>query len=364
MNREYISSGQCMFLLMGSVIGMAIMLVPSHLIAIARQDAWLAPWLCLVPGLLLIGVLLSLSRQYPGQSLVQYSVTILGLPGYLLGLMLLFFFFLLGALSLRGIVSFVISNTLFETPPPIIYFATLLPCAYALRMGLEVLARAFALLIFMTVWLVLFVQAYAMSNANFDQLFPFLGEGVLPVIHASLSFCAFPVGETIILFGMIFNQVRNSPGLGKKLSLGFFLAILILFMVIERSIVTIGPERSSRSVYSLTAGINAITGGAILLPFMTLNWFVFSICQFILFYYAFVSGLAHWFKLADYKSLILPAGALIMAYGIYMFENVLEAATFSFTVYPLFALPLTFGLPLLLWLVAGIKKLLYKAKER
>ena len=355
MEKEYISSRQCMFLLIGCVVGMSLMLIPSFAITLAKQDAWLVPWLGLAPGLLLIVLLVSLNKMYPGQSFIQYSTKILGVPGYLLGLIMLWFFLFLGALNLRGIVSFVLSNMLFETPPVVIYFFTLLISAYAIKMGLEVMARAFSILIIITLISVVIIQGFSMSHINPSNMFPIFSQGLLPVVHAGINFTAFPVGESIFLFGMILYQVKNSQGITGRLSVGFILALLILFLVIERAILTLGPERTSRTTYAVTVVINATPGGALLLPFMTLNWFIFSLCEFILCYYAFVTGLAHWAKLTDYKPLILPAGALFIVLGISIFNNAIEAATFSSTIYPVYAIPIVFGLPLLLWVVAVIK---------
>ncbi|SHK33681.1 GerAB/ArcD/ProY family transporter [Desulforamulus aeronauticus] len=354
MEKEYISARQCIFLLIGSIIGISLMLVPSLTIVIAKQDAWLAPWLSTIPGLVLISLLVSLNKMYPGQSLVQYSSSILGLPGYFLSLLMLWFFLFLGALNLRSMVHFLTSIILFETPPSILYFFIILLCAYGIKLGLEVMARAFSLLIPFTIILALIIQVFSMINADFEKLLPILSNGVLPVIHAGLNFTAFPVGEALVLFSMIIYQVKNLRGIGAKLSSGFIFAIFILFLVIERAIVTLGPERASRSIYSIAAAINTVSGGGIILPFLTLNGFVFSVSELILCYYAFVTGVAHWAKLSDYKPLILPAGALFMVLGIYSFENAIEEATFS-SIWTVYALPIEFGIPLLLWVAAVIK---------
>ena len=356
MEKEYISARQCMFLLIGSIIGIAIMLVPSSIITIAKQDAWLIPWMSVVPGLVLIGLLVSLNKMYPGQSLAQYSISILGWPGKFLVLAMIWYFLFLGALVLREIVEFINSIVLFETPPAVIYFFTTLLCAYGLKMGLEVIARTFSILILMVVILLFIIQGYSMINADFGNMQPILSTGLLPLIGASIFFIAAPVGEVMALFGMVIYQVKKPHKLGTKLSIGFIFSVFILCLVVVRAIVILGPDRSSRSLYTIATSINAIAGGNLLLPLMTLNWFVFSLCELILCYYAFVTGVSQLAKLSDYKSLILPTGALFIVLGIYSFDNIIEEYAFSLSIWPVYSLPFSFGIPLLLWVAAMIKR--------
>lgn len=355
MAKEYISEKQCMLLLIGSVIGIALMLVPSTTALLAKQDAWLAPWLGAVPGLGLLGLMISLNKMYPGQSLVQYCLSILGWPGHFVVFVMLWYFWYLGALVLQDIVSFVTSIMLFETPLAAVYFFTILLCAYALKLGIETIARAFSIVIPLALIFILMIQGFSLPLGDYENLLPILSSGVFPLVHASLDFTAFPVVEGLLLFSMIIYHVKDSSKLGTRLSTGFLLSVFILFLVIVRALLVLGPERASRNIYASVAAINAMPGGGLLLAFMTLDWFIFSLCELILCYYAFVTGVSHWAKLADYKPLILPAGALITVQGIYMFDNVIESATFSTTIWPAYAIPIGFGIPLLLWVIAVIK---------
>ena len=357
MVKEYISAHQCMFLLMGACLGIAIMITPSYSIWYAMQDALLVPWLCLLPGLGLIGLLVSLNKMYPGQSLVQYSDSILGLPGKFLSLILLSYFLYLGSTVLRELVGFVNSLILFETPPTVIYLFTTILCAYGIRMGIEVISKTFSLLIFFAFLLFTIIHLLSMyiGNPNYGNLLPLLSVGVLPLLRGSLNFTVSPVGEGIVLFSMLLHYVKNPRGLGIRLSTGLFLAICSLFLVIERALVTLGPERATRLLYTTAGGINASLGGGLILPLMTINWFVFSLCEFILCYYAFVTGVAHLLKLSDYKPLILPTGALMVTLGIYSYSNTIEAFTFYTSIWTVYGLSMEYGIPIILWLSAMIK---------
>lgn len=140
-----------MLLILGFVVETAIMLIPTSVIGQAKQDAWLSPLVPAVPGLALLAILLTLNRMFPGQSLVQYSESILGLPGKLLGLVMIWFAFHLASLVLRNIGNFVNLVLLFETPLPLIHFVIVAVTAFGLRLGIETLAKCLSLLMVLSV---------------------------------------------------------------------------------------------------------------------------------------------------------------------------------------------------------------------
>lgn len=357
LDKEFISAKHGTYLTLGYVVGTALLLSPTATILTAKQDAWLAPLLAAIPGLLLIALLTSLNRMYPGQSLIQYSSSILGWPGKLLGLLILWFTFHLGALVLRNILTFVSSIMLFQTPPTVILIFTVALTAYGVKLGIETLARAFKILIFLVVIGFSIVHIYSMLFANYSNLLPVLSRGFKPILHSAVNFTAFPVGE-IIVFSLLIFHIHKPQQVGPSLTAGLLAGILVLVLSIERAIVTLDPERSSRAIFTTITGLSSAPGGRLLMPIMALNTFVFSICKFFICYYGFVLGTSHWFKLSDYKPLILPAGALFILFALYLHSNAIEEFTFAATIWPVYALPIQFGVPLLLWLVAILKNAL------
>jgi len=355
LDKETLSASQGLGLMLGFVVGTALLLVPSSSILTARQDAWTAPLLAAVPGLLLLALLLALNKMYPGQSLVQYSEAVLGLPGKAVSLLFIWFAFHLSALVLRNIEDFVSALILFETPPNLVLFVMMVVSAFALRLGIETVSRALCLLLPAVILFFFVIQSYSMFFSDFKNLSPVIEPGILAsVIKAGLSVTSFPAGE-IVLFGMLIFHIKPKK-IGRNLSAGLLMALGILAETIMRTIVTIGPGPGGRSLFAIAKGINFMAGGGLLLPFNALNWFVFSVIKFLLCYYAFVLAVAHWAKLPDYKPLILPAGAMIMTFAVYAYGNAVEEVFFATKIWLVYAIPIEFGIPLLLWLAAVIRK--------
>lgn len=356
MNTEAISPKQCMLLLAGFVIGTALLLVPTTMIQIARQDAWLTPILTVIPGLGLVAVLAALNSLYPGQSLVQYSVSILGLPGKLIGLLVVWFALHLSTLILRTVGEFVSMVMLFETPTPIVHLIVVLVTAFGLTLGIAAIARTFSILLLLNFLFILALELFTLPHADFGQLQPILSDGLVPVIQASLHLTAFPVGE-ILLFGMILFNLKSTQFRTTFLHMGagLIMAAFVGIIIFERAITTLGVERTSKTLFAVVAIMGSVPGSRLFLPIFASSWFIFSLCQFFICYYAFVVGTAHWFKLSDHKPLIFPAGALIVALTLIIF-NPVEKIKFSTVIWPLYALPIEFGIPLLLLIVALVRK--------
>lgn len=355
MSKEYISEKQLMHLTAGFLIGTAILLIPTMSIALAGQDAWLPPLLSVLPGIGLIGVLTVLHKMYPGQSLVQYSVSILGLPGKLAGLLVIWFAFHLSTLVLRNIGSFINTVMLFETPAPLVHVVVAAVTAYGIRLGIESIARAFSILMPISVAFFLLMQAFTLPTADFNNLLPILEKGFLPIMQASIDLTAFPVGE-IVLFGMIVYHVKTpkeKPGF--YWVVGLLLGTLIILLGIIRTISILGPSLSGRNSFAILVALNATGLSKLLQPLLVVNWFVFTVCKFFVCYYAFVMGVAHWAHLDDYKPVILPAGALITVFSLYLYTNVVQEMTFASQIFPVYAIPIEYGIPLLLLVVALLR---------
>ena len=79
--------------------------------------------------------------------------------------------------------------------------------------------------------------------------------------------------------------------------------------------------------------------------------------KFIICYYAFTVGLATWLGLRSYQSIVLPIGVVIVALSLIIYPNYVAEKNFASKIWPYYAIPFEFGIPLLLWVVAKIRKL-------
>lgn len=357
MDKEHISVQQCMLLITGFGIGTSLLLLPTILVQFAGQGANISTALALIPSIILIMLLASLNKWYPNQSLVQYSQTILGLPGKIVGLIFIWFAFYLSALVLRNIGDFIALTMLAETPTPVVYTVVVAITGIALLYGLETASRALSILICLAISFSFMLLVFTLPNANFSNMLPLMGTGWSGIIKGFIYISSFPVGE-FVLFGMFIFNINDSTRAALPLIKGQFIATIIFSFVLIEIITNMNIDRASRAVIAIVSTLNSIHGSNLLLIPFALTWFIFAIVKFFVCYYSFVVGLSHWVHMEDYRPLILPSGALIICIAIILFTGVGEHQAFNRLYWPVYSIPLEYGIPLILWLAAGAKRLL------
>ncbi|MGQ9557293.1 MAG: GerAB/ArcD/ProY family transporter [Desulfurispora sp.] len=348
MQDEIISSRQFALLVCSFIIGTAILLVPGQIIATSRQDAWLALVLSFFPGLLLTGLLVLLQKYYPGKSLVQMLTAAWGRAGLLPALVLVWFALHLGALVLRNIGDFIQTVLLFQTPLAATHILVALLAAYALFLGLEPLTRALALLMPLNLALYLLLQVIDLPISRWAELQPLLDRGWEPVLISALNLSSFPVGEMILL-ALIVWPIRESPRrLYASWVQGLGGGIFILLLATIGAITVLGPDDAGRVVFARLSTADAGPVSHLTVPVLSFNWFIFTFAKFALCYYAFVSSLATLTGISDYRSLVLPAGALLTTFSLSAYQNLGQELDFARVIWPVYALPIEYGLPILL----------------
>lgn len=363
LQKEIISCRQFALLVCSFIIGTAILLVPSQIIATSRQDAWLAVLLSFFPGVLLTGLLVLLQKYYPGKSLVQMLTETWGLPGLLPALVLVWFALHLGALVLRNIGDFIQTVMLLQTPLAATHILVALLSAYALFLGLEPLTRALALLIPLNLALYLLLQVIDLPGSRWAELQPLLSRGWEPLLKSVLNLSSFPVGEMILL-ALIVWPVRESPRrLAGAWCLGLGGGLFILLLATIGAITVLGPDDAARAVFARLSTADAGTASHLTVPVLAFNWFIFTFAKFSLCYYAFVSGLAALTGINDYRSLVLPAGALLTTFSLAAYQNLGQELDFARMIWPVYALPIEYGLPILL-LVSHLVRSKIASKNR
>ncbi|MEG6521327.1 GerAB/ArcD/ProY family transporter [Desulfotomaculum sp. 1211_IL3151] len=358
MDKEYISPQQCMLLLAGFGVGTSVLLIPTILIQHAQQAALISIALAFIPGIVLVSMLSSLNKWYPGQSLVQYSVSILGLPGKLIGLLFIWYALHSSTLVLRDMGIFINITMLAQTPTTVIYLLVVGVSAFGIVMGLETISRSLALLVFLACLISGLLLFFTLPYGDFQNMLPILGNNDWSgIVTACFILSSFPVGE-FILFGMLIFNIKGAKQVIISLIQGQIIAAIIGITVFIQVITVLGVARASHSIMAIVSVLNAIPSSNLLLIPFSLTWFIFTIVKFFICYYAFIVGFAHWTGIDDYRPLVLPGGALIIGITIVLFEGVGEHQNYNQLYGPIYSTPIEYGIPLLLWLAAGLKILI------
>ncbi|WP_161486059.1 GerAB/ArcD/ProY family transporter [Desulfotomaculum copahuensis] len=354
MDKTRISDRQTIFLLVNLVGATALIALPVVASGYAGRDAWMTAVLGTVNGFLVAFLVGALGREFPGQTIVQYAVSILGkIPGKAVGLLYLFFFIQPPAIVVREFGELLAVSMLPTTPQILFAMLIVSVSAYALYYGLEVLARVNELLFPLIIVLFLFILFSVAEHMEPANLLPVMEHGIKPVLLASLGPASWR-GEIILL--AMFLPMLARPERGARdavistLAIGMvlFVAMLVITMVFGAS-----TARLSFSVYEL-ARLSTFVATRLDAIWMII-WIVGIFAKIGLWYYCAVLGTAQWLNLKDYRILIAPIGVIIVAVSMSQYNTSTDMINFIAGPWISFAYLFEWFIPLILLICSRFK---------
>lgn len=356
-----ISGRQAVFLIWNFVIASAILLIPGATIAEAKQDAWIAMILAMAAGLVIAVVYTALGTRFPDQTFIQYSEKVLGkVLGKAVGLFFIWFAIQLGSLVARNFGDVFTVALLPETPLMVFNLLIILMAAYAVRGGLEVIARANDFMIPIVIGAILGVYFLVLSTPGLfrpQNLQPVFEGGIVPVLKGAYPAIGFPFGETI-LFTMTIPYLNRTREARWAYPLGLILGGAILLLTIVITIMALGISLASGTVYPTLTVVRLISVAQFverLEPLLLIAWLLSGFLKIAICLYAGSLGLAQWLNLKDCRPLVLPLAALMVPFSIHFYESIPQEIFFATKIWTIYALPIEFLVPLLMLGVATLR---------
>lgn len=359
MLQEKISRNQFAILVMMFTVGSSILILPSGLAAEAKQDAWIAALIAIAVGVALVVLYTALGNRYSTMTLPEYSEIILGKwLGKMVSILYFAFFFLLSALVLRNIGDFLSTYELPHTPIAVTHIVFLLVVIMSIRLGLETFSRT-AEFFFPWVIALIFVLLFAIApQIELKNLQPIMGEGVKPIIRASIPFVGSPILE-LVVFLMVIPAINRKQGGKMGFLTGYLMGGIVLFLVSIFTVLVLGVDVTSRKIYpSYTLAKQINIGNFIqrVEAIASFLWFITIFIKLSLSFYASAFCLAHILKLKDYRVVIFPLAIIMLVLSLVAYPNTAYFLTFVSATWPFLALMYGLILPLLLFLISSFTK--------
>ncbi|MED4074507.1 GerAB/ArcD/ProY family transporter [Priestia endophytica] len=364
MEKAKISANQLFILMVLFELGSA-MLVP--LAMRAKQDAWLAILLGMIGSLFLFLVYHKLYSYYPDLLPTEYMQKILGkVMGTLLAFVYILYFIYDASRVLRDFGEMLLTFAYPDTPLFIANALLMLVIIYAIRKGIEVIARSGELLfVFMYILAVAgFILIVCSGLIKFTNLQPVLEEGLIPTLKVTLSETLyFPFTEAIV-FTMILPYLNN-PKKAKVTMLcatGLSGINLVITMLINISV--LGVDLTARSQFPLLSTVQTIQVADFLERldvFFMLAMVIGIFFKISVLFYAGVIGTANLFKIKSPSRLSYPLGIAVLFLSITIASNFQEHLHEGLKIASFVHIPLFVIIPPLLLLVAFLKN---KKKQR
>ncbi|WP_438347376.1 GerAB/ArcD/ProY family transporter [Paenibacillus sp. FA6] len=354
-----ISIRQFTLLVMIITIGDSILVLPSITVFKAQQDAWISSFIGVAVGLFAVYIFSMVGKIYPHLTLVQSIQEILGKwIGTIISFSFLFYLFLSAASHLREIGDFITSEMMPATPISAILILFIAVVIMGGRLGLEVIGRTAELLFPVIILLFIILVIFLTPEAEIENLQPILENGIKPVLKGTISFIAFPFLELVVLL-MIFPYVIKREQIKKGFLQGTLLGGVILIILIVISILVLGADETSRSLYpsySLARRVSIDSFFERVEAMLALMWLLTIFIKITVYYLAFNIGLAQLLKLKDYRMLTLPTGFLLVVLSLIVSSNVTYFNNVIAEYWPFYDMTYGFLLPVILLGVYFIRK--------
>ncbi|WP_028591898.1 GerAB/ArcD/ProY family transporter [Paenibacillus massiliensis] len=302
-----LSTRQIAILMFIFLLGESVLIYPSVITALAKQDAWLVSLAALPFGVMVVWILLRLHRKYPDQNLIQISHTVLGKWfGSILSLWYLFFFYISTALFIRQIGDFLNTQYFSNTPLRIIILLFIGILIWGVSAGIEPLGRTAEIMFPFLLLAFTFLVIFLLPQSEFTELKPIMEAEPLAILHTIFVVISYPFGQSVV-FSMLFPLVNKQSHMGRDVLVMAAAAGLLLTIILLTSLLVLGSFLSESTIYTTFFLAKKVSIGDFLQrmeAILTTAWIVTTFFKTVLYYYASILGTAQLFKLNSYQSLI------------------------------------------------------------
>lgn len=353
-----INSRQAIWLMITVIVASAGVSSPVLAVAAARQDAWLSMILATLAAFFIAGLVVSLVLRFPGKTIFEIPELVLGkVLGKIIAFLFVFWLIHLEILVFAEFGHFMISTILSNTPMLVNDIVAAIMIAYIARNGLEVISRFNEL--FLPLFIILIILLFALSVENMDaiRLLPVFDVGPAAIMKGSAAATAW-LGEIVALGAVI--PYLNKPGRSYRVALMVILVCgLVMVLNVVYPLVIFGPDLTASFMYPIYNSVRIISIANFLERLEALPvaiWIGGGIIKVCFLRYAAVLGAAQCLELKDYRPLVLPVGAVVVAGALLMYRDTAVLASF-FEIWPFYGLTFEAGIPLILLVVTLVRGL-------
>jgi len=352
-----ISSFQMAIIMNPAIIATGILLVPSLTAAKAERDMWISPIWGSIFGFLIVFVTFQLHKQFPKETIIEYSEHIIGpILGKVLGFIYLFFYLHINGIIIREYGEFVVGNFLFNTPLIVILSSMVLVCAFSVRGGLEVIARTAQIFVPIVILLWLLIMLFLLGDLDLNKMLPVLEKGVMPTILGAAGPASWFSEYLLIAFMLPY---LSDPEKGLKWGHLSVLSVLIILVITNLTTLLLFGDITADLLYPvMNAGryISIAEFFQHLESIIMAIWIAGTFLKISIFYYALVLGTSQLLKISDYKPIVFPIGLLLILVAKWTAPNLIELKHFLGTSSVFYFLFMQIVIPTLLLIIRLLRK--------
>jgi spore germination protein KB len=342
-----------MYLIIGYICGSIL------LIAFLESDH--DSWLVAITGLIaIIPIALCyvwLFRISGGKSLIQIHDMVYGkILGKVLSIFYIFYFLMIAILSTRDVAVFFMGFFMPETPMVFFLVAFLMCCAYAVKKGINALARVSFILVIVVLLTVVVLFLLLLGQMDLTNFFPVFEASADEIYRSTQTMATVPYGEFIMFF-MIMPYVDEPKKIAKYSIAGIAIAALVFLNLVFRNTAVLGassmvflqPSFETLRLINIGDFFNRIE--IIIALNNTSMMFVKS--SIVLF--CTVKSIEQTFNLREHKPLLIPVSVLVVIFAMTAFATEAEHHYWGRHYAAFFEIPFVVFFPLITLVIAKIR---------
>lgn len=329
----------------------------------AEQSSWLVILIYIIPGLLLQYIYISLYRNYPEETIINWMVDIFGrLLGGILAILYAVYFAYIAARVLRDFITIIKIVAGFSNSVIILNIVLLGTVVYGVSKGVENMCRlasSFFLILNMVAIILLFLFFSTPNIVHWHNLLPIFPKGIVKPVLKSWRLVTFPYGETIIAT-MLYSKVNNQ----NKIKRAAFAAIIVegvmLAFISICYIIGLGANFASKANFPLMGTLRLIRIAGFLdrmdlfiIVILTVNAFI----KIGMFMYCAVASTSQILGIKINGALVFTMGVIISVAAYYIAENFIQHLYIGLDFTPKYIhFPMQIFIPVLALIVSHFKK--------
>lgn len=324
------------------------------------RDMWISGIIGVLTILPFVLLIIYIGQKFPNKTIIEYSEELLGpVLGKLLGGILAIYFFVTAASSISMYIHHLSDFLLTGTPFLVIITMHVLVICYLVWKGPEVIARVGVIAFKAAIIFYLMVFAASLSEINIGRIKPFFDSGVVNVFKASLQVDTF-IGLSPLVVPMLLPMVHDKKSIFGAATSGLLIGGLFFIFYFIVELMVMGPQVVALMRIASMDFVRSIQITKYLHrfeSFMVALWYWSIMIQAGVLSSCSLEAFAQTTKIKKRKLLIIVFGLIMIVAAYYMASNRVFFLNLREHIWKYFSLPINFGIPLVITLALGIRRI-------
>lgn len=357
-----ITTFQCIAIVINSTIGISVLALPRVASEKVGSGAVVVTCIAMIIVITSVFLIAKLTKKYPRESIIQYGEKLISKPlGKVIGFSLIIYFLILTGLVMREFGEVMNTTLLQETPMSATILSMLILVAVATRNNHTTIAYLHTFYLMFIVIPILLMVIFALKDIDLRYLKPLLGNdtSLIDFLSGGLSVVGLPfihIGMFIILVIAPYMVEPNKIMKGSMWGIGISAIILLLATGVTMAV--FGQEEIKKSLWPMLVLTRMTELPVDMLERLDILflvvWIVSAFTTILSGYLIVIELSSRLFNLSSHR--VLSYLVIPLVYGITLFpKNILHTYELI-NAFGTWGISLTVGYPLLLLLIAFVRK--------